>query len=262
MAERLTKESIQQMKRDGKKIAAAVVYDYQTAKITEAAGADLLSVGDSLGRNVLGQEDVDDCTVEDMRPFVRAVARARERALLSVDMPTTASRQKPAEITKVAKLFKEDGADMTKVDIRTREEELFDNVKAVLDAGLGAYPQIGFPTQGPSTGIVSGEAAREHVLKWAQKIEEIGATMIDLTNVTPEVYAEVCKTLKIPVIGGQAPPEADGKIQVVFGVVGFSYALLDKEGDNPAKGYYNRIKTIMDSIHSGKWESRQAPPSF
>jgi 3-methyl-2-oxobutanoate hydroxymethyltransferase len=262
LAERLTKEGIQQMKRDGKKIAAAVVYDYQTAKITEDAGADLLSVGDSLGRNMLGQEDVDDCLVEDMLPFLRAVVRARTRALISVDMPTTASRQTPAEVGKTAKLFKDNGADMTKVDIRTREEALFDNVKAVLDTGLGAYPQIGFPTQGASTGIVSGDAARDHVMTWAHKIEDAGATMIDLTNVTPEVYAEVCQSLKIPCIGGQAPPEADGKIQVVFGVVGFSHALLEKEGKNPAKDYYGRIKAIMDSIHSGKWESRQAPPSF
>ena len=58
-------------------------------------------------------------------------------------------------------------------------------------------------------------------------------------------------------IGGQAPPEADGKIQVVFGVVGLSYALLDRDGNNPSKDYHSRIKTIMDSIHSGKWESRQ-----
>ena len=60
MAERLSPEGLKQMKRDGKKIAAAVVYDYQTARITERAGADLLSVGDSLGRNILGHDDVMD----------------------------------------------------------------------------------------------------------------------------------------------------------------------------------------------------------
>ena len=69
----LTPLDLQQMKRDGKKIAAAVVYEYQMAKICEAAGVDVLSVGDSLGRNVLGQAGVDDCTVEDMIPFARAV---------------------------------------------------------------------------------------------------------------------------------------------------------------------------------------------
>ena len=51
----LTIQDLQDMKRNGKKIAAAVVYEYQMTKICERAGVDLLSVGDSLGRNVLGQ---------------------------------------------------------------------------------------------------------------------------------------------------------------------------------------------------------------
>lgn len=245
------------MKRDGKKIAAAVVYDYQVARICERAGADVLSVGDSLGRNVLGQADVDDCAVEDMLPFARAVVRARERALVSVDMPTTASKGRPAEVAEVARRFKEAGADMTKVDIRTREEELFDNVRAVIEAGLGAYPQIGFPTQGPSRGIQTGTAAHDHVLKWAHAIQDAGAVMIDLTNVTPDIYADVCTSLRIPVIGGQAPPEADGKIQVAFGVVGLAAANLDRPDSNPSKDFYDRIKGIMDSIHAGNWTARQ-----
>ena len=52
---RLTLRDLQQMKRDGKKIATAVVYDFQMAQICERAGVDLLSVGDSLGRRFLGQ---------------------------------------------------------------------------------------------------------------------------------------------------------------------------------------------------------------
>ena len=144
----LTPTDLQQMKRDGKKIAAAVVYEYQMAKICERAGVDVLSVGDSLGRNVLGQANVDDCTVDDMIPFARAVVRARERAVVSVDMPTTPSRAGPAEVAKAAKRFKDEaGVDMVKIDIRTREEELFEEVPAVIDIGLYVYPQIGFPTQ-------------------------------------------------------------------------------------------------------------------
>lgn len=254
----LTPADLQQMKRDGKKIAAAVVYDYQIAKITERAGADLLSVGDSLGRNVLGHDDVLDCTVDDMIPFAKAVVKARERAVVSVDMPMTPSHAGPKAVAEAARRFKaECGVDMCKIDIRTKEEELFDEVQAVLDVGLGVYPQIGFPTQGAGRGMQTGPAAHDHVMKWAQKIEQAGAWMIDLTNVTPDIYGEVCKTLKIPVIGGQAPPEADGKIQVVFGVVGMSYANLDVDRGTPAKEYYERIKGIMDSIHGGNWESRQ-----
>ena len=115
---RLTVADLQQMKRDGRKIAAAVVYEYQMTRICERAGVDLLSVGDSLGRNVLGQEDVDECTVDDMIPFARAVVRGRERAVVSVDMPTKPSRGGPVEVGRAAKRFKDEaGVDMTKIDI-------------------------------------------------------------------------------------------------------------------------------------------------
>src|SRR3954471_23848469 len=73
LADRLTVADLQEMKRQGKKIAAAVVYEYQMTRICEKAGVDLLSVGDSLGRNVLGHDHVDECTVDDMIPFARAV---------------------------------------------------------------------------------------------------------------------------------------------------------------------------------------------
>ncbi len=248
------------MKRDGKKIAAAVVYEYQMAKICERAGVDVLSVGDSLGRNILGQANVDDCTVDDMIPFARAVVRARERAVVSVDMPTTPSRSGPGAVAQAAKRFKEEaGVDMVKIDIRTREEELFEEVAAVIDIGLYVYPQIGFPTQGANRGIQGGPEVLDHVMKWAHKIQDAGAAMIDLTNVPPDIYAEVCKSLRIPVIGGQAPQQADGKIQVAVSGLGYSAATIDRTDGRPnmAKYAYDVMKDIIDDIHAGKWGTGQ-----
>ena len=79
---RLTVEDLHEVKRNGQKIAAAVVYEYQMTKICEMAGVDVLSVGDSLGRNMLGHDHVDECTVDDMIPFVRAGVRRRQRAVV------------------------------------------------------------------------------------------------------------------------------------------------------------------------------------
>ena len=256
----MTVGDLQQMKRDGKKIAAAVVYDFQMTKICERAGVDLLSVGDSLGRNVLGHDHVDECTVDDMIPFARAVVRGRERAVVSVDMPTTPSRAGVKAVQEAAKRFKDEaGVDMCKIDIRTREEELFDEVPAVIAAGLAVYPQIGFPTQGPTQGIQSGPEVRDHVMKWAHAIEEAGASLIDLTNVPPDVYEEVCKSLKVPVIGGQAPPQADGKIQVMFSGIGGGAGTIDRDDGRPnaSKYAYDVMQRILDSIHAGKWGTGQ-----
>jgi 3-methyl-2-oxobutanoate hydroxymethyltransferase len=256
----MTAKDLQDMKRDGKKIAAAVVYDFQMTRICERAGIDLLSVGDSLGRNVLGQDHVDDCTVDDMIPFARAVVKGRERAVVSVDMPTTPSRAGAEAVAAAAKRFKDEaGVDMVKVDIRTHEEELFDAVPAVIAMGLEAYPQIGYPTQGPSTGIQSGPEVEEHVMKWALRIQDAGAAMIDLTNVPPDVYEKVCKTLTIPVIGGQAPQMADGKIQVMFSGIGGAAATIDRDDGRPnaSKWAYDVMQGIINDIHSGKWGTGQ-----
>ena len=257
---RLTVADLQQMKKDGKKIAAAVVYELKMTKICERAGVDVHLVGDSLGRNFMGHDHVDECTVDDMIPFARAVVRGRERAVVSVDMPTTPSRAGATEFVKAAKSFKEDaGVYMTKIDILTREEELFDGVQAVIDAGLEVYPQIGYPTQGPSTGIQSGPEVLAHVMKWAHAIEDAGAAMIDLTNVPPDVYAEVCNSLRVPVIGGQAPQMADGKIQVMFSGVGYGAGTIDRDDGRPntSKFMYDVMQGIINDIHSGKWGTGQ-----
>jgi 3-methyl-2-oxobutanoate hydroxymethyltransferase len=209
---KLTIPDLHEIKRRGEKVVAFIVYDYSMARIADQAGADLLTIGDSLGRNVLGQADVTECTVDDMIPFARAVVRGAERAVVSVDMPMTPSHAGPAEVKKAALRFKDLGVDMTKIDIRTKEEELFDEVKAVIETGLGVWPQIGYPTQGASRGIRTGPEVRDHVVKWAMKIEEAGASMLDLTNVTSDIYGEVSRAIKLPVIGGAATREADGKI--------------------------------------------------
>ena len=261
---KLTVKDLYRMKAEGKKIAAAVVYDYQVARICQFAGANLLSVGDSLGKNMLGQDDTDDCTVNDMITFASAVARARDRqaaldiaerpgAVVNVDMPTVPSRSGPKEVEKAARRFKEEArVDMCKIDIRTKEEELVDEVQAVIAAGLAVYPQIGFDY------VFGGElhgspAERDHVMKWANALQDAGASMIDLTMVTREVYRDVCRSLRIPVIGGQATSEADGKIQVSFGLVGLGVGNLEGTDANPARDLFHKYKKILDGIHGGQW---------
>ena len=82
---------------------------------------------------------------------------------------------------------------------------------------------------------------------------------IDLTNVPPDVYAEVCRSLRVPVIGGQAPKEADGKIQVAVSGVGYFAATIDREDGRPntSKYIYDTMKGLLDSIHAGDWSTGQ-----
>lgn len=253
---KLTIKDLQQMKRDGRKIAIAVVYEYQMAKICERAGADLLSVGDSLGRVFLGLPHTDDFTIDDMIPFAKAVNRAAERAVVNIDMPTATCNAGPKAVAIAAMRIKNEvGADMTKVDIRQQEEALYDDVLAVIETGLPVYPQIGFPAGAGST-IHGSKADHEHILKWARKLEDAGAAALDLTSVTPEIYADVCKSVMIPVLGGQTGPEADGRIYVSYSLVGYQAATLDRPGaPSTARFIFDQMKAAIDSVHSGRWQA-------
>jgi ketopantoate hydroxymethyltransferase len=89
-------------------------------------------------------------------------------------------------------------------------------------------------------------------MHWAHKLEDAGVAIIDLTNVPPDVYAEVYQSPRVPVIGGQAPKEADGKIQVAVSGVGYFAATIDREDGCP-----NASKYIYESIHAGDWSAGQ-----
>ena len=80
---RVTVDDLRTMKKDGQKVVAVIVYHYQMSLIADKAGADVLTVGDSLGRNILGQPDVLDCTVDDLIPFAKPVDRGRERSAVA-----------------------------------------------------------------------------------------------------------------------------------------------------------------------------------
>ena len=250
---RLTIADLQQMKVDGRKIAAGVCYDVQMTRILERAGVDLLSVGDSVSRTFLGMENEDEFTLDAMLLFGKAVCRTAERAVVNVDMPTAVCNAGPKAVEVAAKRIKNElGADMTKVDIRTQEEALFEDVLAVIAAGLPVYPQIGFPVGEPRHG---GPETHEHIMKWANAVQDAGAVMIDLTNVTLDIYADVSKAMHIPVIGGQTGPESDGRIYVSYALVGYRADAIDRADGSAAKYIFDIANEAIANVHAGTWQA-------
>ena len=87
MADKVTIPVLQQMKRDGRKIVASVVYDYQLAQVVDRAGVDMVSVGDSVGANMWGQSNLLEVTMDQMVLACQGVRRGVKRALVSCDFP-------------------------------------------------------------------------------------------------------------------------------------------------------------------------------
>ncbi|HEY3116724.1 MAG TPA: 3-methyl-2-oxobutanoate hydroxymethyltransferase [Chloroflexota bacterium] len=235
---KLTVADLQQMKRDGKKIAAAICYDYQMARIMDAAGMDLLTVGDSVGRNFWGQETHMEITVDQQIIACLAVTRGAERAVVNCDMPFGPLQEGAEPAVRAAiRLVKEGHAEVVKVDNAPANLEA---VKRIAAAGIPVWTQFGFSPQS-SLGSAAFDTAtaetakqyKEKILQDARELEEAGASMLDLTHVPDHnIYAEVVRTSKIPVLGGSsaAGPEADGRIS------GFTYRFEQINGGGPGHG--------------------------
>ncbi len=81
-------------------------------------------------------------------------------------------------------------------------------------------------------------------MKWANAVQDAGAVMIDLTNVTLNIYADVSKAMRIPVIGGQTSPESDGRIYVSYALVGYRSDAIDRADGSAAK-YISTLPTKL-----------------
>lgn len=254
---KLTVASLQQMKRDGQKIMAAVCYDYQLAMILDRAGIDILSVGDSGGRTLLGMDGDFEVDVDHMVLLCRAVAKGAERAVVNCDMPFGPPQAGWQEALRAAiRLVKEGHAETVKIDNGAAN---LDAVKAIADAGIPVYPQFGFS---PQSSMAIGNfmartdemiaQRRDQLLREAQELEAAGASLLDLTGVTQDIYAEVAKLVKIPVLGGQATAVADGRIFTGFTL---RAAGIDREPGpmNIGRFVFDAAKTTLENVRAGNF---------
>ena len=202
---------------------ALTAYDYPGARLLDEAGVPVLLVGDSLGMVVLGHPDTTSVTMEDMIHHLRAVARARGRALIGADLPYKAY-ETPAQAVRNARRLVEAGAASVKAE---GWREILPQVRAILAEGipfmghLGMLPQHVVEEGGKYRIKGRDEAGRQRLLEDAVALEEAGAFACVLELVTPPVAAEirgVCS--RMLTIGIGSGPDCDGQILVTHDLVG------------------------------------------
>lgn len=251
---KLTVADLTQMKRDGKKIVEALVFDVPMTKIFERAGADVLLVGDSYVSYLLGGK-TDDASTDEMLMFAKAVVRAAERAVVTVDVPGPICEAGAAEVLKTAQRYKQEaGADLAKIDIPSRDDGLIEETHAVTEAGLAADVRVRFR---PGLASAQGVAAEhDRVMKLAQKVEDAGASLIEIYEGTPELYEQASKELRVPVLGGRwSTQEAGGKIFVYPNLVGYRPDLIDNtDSPSAARFIYDIVRPAVAEVHSGRWD--------
>ena len=218
---KITPDIIRGMKRRGEKIASLTAYDFPMTRLLDEVGIPFILVGDSLGMVVLGFPDTTHVTMADLEHHVRAVARAKPRALLVADLPFRSYETVAAAVQNAQRLVAA-GADAVKAE---GGREILEQVRAIRAAGipfcghLGMLPQHVLEEGGYH---VKGKVEPEHqaLLADADALVAAGAFAVVLELVTPPVAREISQRIPIPTIGIGAGPACDGQILVTPDLLG------------------------------------------
>jgi 3-methyl-2-oxobutanoate hydroxymethyltransferase len=254
MTERVTIAALQQMKRDGKKSIGIVAWDTQIARIADRAGVDFISVGDSVGVNLYGRDDVLDVTLDEMLTVCKAVRCGVTRTLVSCDLPYGPVQESvDAALAAARRLMEEGGADMIKVDAAA---DYPDAVRALVNAGIPVFAQFGltpqtaakwgipYSAQNAPSAQATAEAA-DRLVAEAKLLEEAGACALDFTNSGPVAGAAVVAAVAIPVIGGfGGGPWLDGRVRLAHTAIGYGEKWLDSKTDT----YANTAKMALEAF--------------
>ncbi|WP_019136892.1 3-methyl-2-oxobutanoate hydroxymethyltransferase [Cellulomonas massiliensis] len=255
---------LREAKERGERLTMLTAYDAVTAAIFDAAGIDMLLVGDSIGNTMLGHTTTLPVTVDDMVRAGRAVAGATTRAFVVVDLPFGSYEAGPEQALATAvRVMKETGADAVKFEGGQRVAA---QVRALTDAGIPVVGHLGYTPQsenllgGPRV-QGRGDEAVERLCDDAVAITEAGVVALVLEMVPAPVAARVTEIVGVPTIGIGAGAGCDGQVLVWVDMAGmgdWSPRFAKRFGEvgaalrAAAEGYAREVRegTFPDAAHS------------
>lgn len=221
----VTTYRLTEMKQRGEKIAMLTSYDYSMAKIVDAAGIDVILVGDSAANVMAGYETTVPITLDMMIYHARSVVRAVERALVVVDLPfgTYQGNWKVA-LDSAIRIMKETEADAIKME---GGEEILESVQRILSAGIPIMGHLGLTPQsihkfGTYAVRAKEEAEAEKLLRDAHLLSDAGCFGCVLEKIPAELAARVTREVSMPTIGIGAGAGCDGQVLVIHDMLGIN----------------------------------------
>lgn len=221
-SKRVTAPAVRAMK-GAARIGMITAYDHPSAKLADAAGADIILVGDSLGMVILGYPDTLSVTVDDMLHHTRAAARGASRALVVGDMPYLSYHVSVEESVRNAGLFIQAGAQAVKVE--GGKPSRIRVIEAILDAEIPVMGHIGLTPQ--SVNALGGFKLQGKNLDDARRLvdeavalDQAGCFSIVLECVPSELAAMITERVSVPTIGIGAGPSCDGQVLVYHDLLG------------------------------------------
>lgn len=221
---RLRIHHLRECKQRGQRISAVTCYDATFARLVDAAGIEVVLVGDSLGNVIQGQETTLPVTVDHIVYHSAAVARGLQRAHLVADLPFLSYRNVDVALQSAGRMLAEGGAHAVKLE---GGAEVAPIVQALVEAGIPVMGHIGLTPQsvhamGGHRVQGRGKAARQRLLDAAVALEEAGCYALVLEAIPAELAAEVTAAVAIPTIGIGAGAGCDGQILVLYDLLGMN----------------------------------------
>ncbi len=247
---------VAEMKRRGDRIVMITAYDAPSGRIADAAGVDLILVGDSAAMVVLGHDSTVPATMDEMLMLTAAVTRGAQRPLVIADLPFGSYQVSDEQALETSiRFLKEANADAVKLE---GAGAMLSRVRALTGAGIPVMGHIGLT---PQTATMlggfkaQGRSAAKAVLLYedALALQAAGCFAIVLEALPSPVAARITEALDIPAIGIGAGPDCDGQVLVWHDLLG----LYDGHAPRFVKQYAELAPTIGSAVELYASEVRE-----
>ena len=253
--------TLARMKAEREPIACLTAYDASFARLVDAAGVDLVLVGDSLGMVIQGHDTTVPVTVEDIIYHSRQVARALTHAFLVADMPFMSYSEPEQALDNAVRLMQEGSAMMVKLEGGEGQCRIVEHLARhdiPVCAHIGLRPQSvhkigGFKVHGREP------SQAEQMAATATRLEEAGADLVLVECVPNELGHAIARQCRVPVIGIGAGPDVDGQILVLYDMLGITQGPLPRFVRNFITGAADPLAACEAYVQAVKSREYPAP---
>ncbi len=241
---RITTETVRNMKFTGEKISMLTAYDFTIASLVDAAGTEVILVGDSAANVMAGHETTLPITLDQMIYHAQCVVRGAKRALVVVDLPFGTYQSDPQKaLESSVRIMKESGAHAIKLE---GGKEIEESIRRIVNAGIPVMGHLGLTPQsiyqfGSYKVRAKEDAEAEKLISDAKLLEELGCFSLVMEKIPADLAAKVTASVNIPTIGIGAGAGCDGQVLVVHDMLGLNNEFKPK--------FVRKYLNLEDQIH-------------
>ncbi len=241
---RITTETIRNMKFQGEKISMLTAYDFTIATLVDAAGTEIILVGDSAANVMAGHETTLPITLDQMIYHAQCVVRGAKRALVVVDLPFGTYQSDPQKaLESSVRIMKESGAHAIKLE---GGKEIEEPIRRIVNAGIPVMGHLGLTPQsiyqfGSYKVRAKEDEEAEKLLSDAKLLEELGCFSLVMEKIPADLASKVTAEINIPTIGIGAGAGCDGQVLVVHDMLGLNNEFKPK--------FVRKYLNLEDQIH-------------